>query len=158
MKKIYVLLLFVLLIGAKSFATDVDEVKTFFNSFVNASNNYDTSYFNYYIQNPVIVRIVEKKNGTSESVTVAFSTYKKEGKIGAKLGRLRHYKNNYSIISVESEGKDYRLTASRKPSTSDYSLPAYFIIGKDSSGAWKIKKEVLHTKVQTFLKRKHAGS
>lgn len=157
MKKIYVLLIFTLLIGVKAFASDIDEVKNFFDSYVKASNSYDTSYFNSYIKNPVIIRVVEKKNGTTEEVNVPFSTYKREGKIGAKIGKLRHYKNSYSNITVEPEGKDYKLSTSRKPSLSKYSLPAYFIIGKDSSGAWKIKKEVMHTKVQTFLIRKHSG-
>ena len=33
----------------------------------------------------------------------------------------------------------------RRPSTSDYKLPAYFVIGKDSSGKLKIKEESMHT-------------
>ena len=38
------------------------------------------------------------------------------------------------------------------PSTSDYKIPAHFIVGRDSFGNWKIKEESMNTKVQKFLK------
>ena len=38
------------------------------------------------------------------------------------------------------------------PSTSDYKIPAHFIIGKDNNGNLKIKEESMNTKVQKFLK------
>lgn len=157
MRKLFILLLFMLLIGPKAFASDIEEVKAFFDSYVKTANSYDRCQFGYYTSNPVVIRIVEKHDGTTESVTVPFATYKRECKLGAKIGRIRKYRNSYSNLTIVPEGNDYKLSAMRKPSTSDYSLPAYFIIGKDSSGEWKIKKEVMHTKVQTFLKRKHSG-
>ena len=40
----------------------------------------------------------------------------------------------------------------RMPSTSDYKVPAYFIVGKDVNGQWKIKEESMNTRVQKFLK------
>ena len=39
----------------------------------------------------------------------------------------------------------------RMPSTSDYKIPAHFIVGKDINGNWKIKEESMNTKVQRFL-------
>ena len=37
------------------------------------------------------------------------------------------------------------------PSTSDYKIPAEFVIGKDQNGNWKIKEESMNTRVQRFL-------
>ena len=71
-----------------------------------------------------------------------------------KLGKLRRYKNYYSNIQIASVGEDYKISTMRRPSTSDYSLPAHFIVGKDKNGHWKIKEESMQTKVQTFLKEK----
>lgn len=153
MKKLF-LMFSILAFGSCVFASDIDEVKSFFDSYVNASNSYKTDNFNtYYDSNPTIMRVVVKKDGTTKVVTIPFATYKKESKIGSKLGKLRGYKNKYSNITVEPEGSDYKLSALRQPSTSKYSLPAYFTIGKDANGKWKIKKEVMHTKVQSFLRR-----
>ncbi len=156
MKKIFVIFLMFLLANS-AFGSEFEDVKTFFESYVAASNNYHSDYFNYYSSNPTIIRVVVQKDGTTESVNVPFNVYRREANLGRKLGKLRGYKNYYSNITVEVDGEDYKLSALRRPSTSSYSLPAYFIIGKNENGEWKIKKEVMNTKVQTFLKRKNSG-
>lgn len=153
MKKILVLV-GVFIIGLCSFASDTEDVRKFFDSYVESGNTYKSNFFDYYVANPVITRIVIKKDGSTKSVTVPFGVYKRHTRIGVKLGKLRGYKNIYTNIKITPEGDSYRLTSDRKPSTSDYSLPASFLIGKDSSGKWKIKEESMQTKVQTFLRGK----
>lgn len=155
MKKIFAIFI-MLLLANSAFGSELDDVKTFFDSYVNASNNYHSDYFKYYSSNPTIIRVVVKKDGTTESVNVPFHVYRREANLARKLGKLRGYKNYYSNITVEVNGEDYRLSALRRPSTSSYSLPVYFIIGRNGNGEWKIKKEVMQTKVQTFLKRKNS--
>lgn len=153
MKKILVLV-GVFFMGLGAFATDTEEVKQFFNSYVDAGNAYKSTFFDYYISNPVILRVVLKKDGSTKTVNVPFSEYKKQSKTSSKLGKIMKYKNTYTNIQIVPEGDNYRLTSMRKPSTSNYSLPASFLIGKDSSGQWKIKEESMQTKVQSFLRHK----
>lgn len=139
--------------GLCVFANDSEDVKQFFNSYVDAANSYKSNFFDYYATNPVITRVVIKKNGTTKTVKVPFSEYKRHSILSSKLGKLRGYKNIYTNIQITPEGDNYRLTCMRQPSTSKYSLPAAFLIGKDSSGKWKIKEESMQTKVQSFLGR-----
>ncbi len=156
MKKL-LFLLGVLLLGSGAFASDIDDVKHFFNSYTDTANSYKPNYFDYYAPNAVIKRVVVKKDGTTETVVVPLTEYKKNTKLSLRLAKLKHYKNEYTNIEIKPEGDDYRVITMRKPSTSSYSLPASFLIGKDASGKLKIKEESMHTKVQTFL-RKHNKS
>ena len=150
MKKL-ILTIFLFLIGLGAYADDISEVRSFFDSYVNAANSYSKNYFNYYVPNAKIIRVVEKKDGTTQTVVIPMPTYKKETNKGMKMGKVARYKNTYSNINITSEGEDYRLSATRSPSPGG-SFPAYFIIGKDNSGNWKIKEESMNTDVQKFLK------
>lgn len=155
MKKllIYIFIFFIGL-GIQASETDIAQVRQFFDSFVKAANSYSDNYFNFYEPNAKIVRVVVKKDGSKESVAVPMSEYKKQSGLNMKIGKLRKYSNSYSDINItETPEGDYEITALRKPSTSDYKLPVSFVIGKDSSGSWKIKSESMETKVQAFLKR-----
>lgn len=152
MKKL-MLLFAILFMGLCSFASETEEVKQFFNSYIESANSYKSDYFDYYVKNPVITRVVIKKDGATESVQVPMDEYKRYSNLSMKMGKLRKYKNIYTNIDIAQEGSNYRLTAMRKPSTSSYSLPVSFLIGKDTAGRWKIKEESMHTKVQTFLKK-----
>ena len=134
-------------------ADDIQDVKSFFNEFVDAANNYSSDYFNYYSDDAKIIRVVQKPDGTEESVDIPFERYKIEARKTSKLARLRNYKNKYFNINIFPLGEDYKITAMRMPSTSDYKIPAYFVIGKDSNGNWKIKEESMNTKVQKFLSK-----
>lgn len=135
------------------FASDMQEsqVKSFFNEYVSAANSYSSDYFDYYIDNPRIIRVVEKPDGSEKSVVVPFSRYKSEVKKSSKLAKLRRYKNIYSNIKIFKQGDDYKVVAMRMPTTSDYKLPSHFVIGEDSNGNLKIKEESMNTKVQRFL-------
>ena len=149
--KLFLIIFCVFLFGGCGFADDISEVQTFFNEYVDAANSYSSDYFNYYSDNPLIIRVVEKDDGTKEAVKVPFERYKKEAKISQKLAKLRRYKNKYFNIKITKHGKDYKIAAMRMPSTSDYKVPAYFIVGKDDNGEWKIKEESMNTRVQKFL-------
>ena len=153
MQKIFLSFLFILFFIPFSTANDdITSIKKFFNIYVDSANNYKDDYFDYYCPNAKIIRVVEKDDGTLESVNIPLERYKKEAKKSRKLARLRKYKNTYFNIEIIPFGSDYKLTTLRMPSTSDYKIPAHFIIGKDSAGNWKIKEESMNTKVQKFLK------
>ncbi len=152
MKKLYCVLFLVLFLVSPIFADEINDIESFFNEYVAAANSYSSSYFSYYSKNPKIVRVVEKPDGTQESVDIPFDMYKKEVKKTSKLARLRKYKNKYFNIRIFPQGDDYMLTAMRMPSTSDYKVPAHFVIGRDDNGNWKIKEESMNTRVQRFLK------
>ena len=152
MKRYFILLFFVLFGINFAFADDVKDVEKFFNNYVAAANSYDSCYFNFYTDDAKIIRVVEKDNGTKQSVNIPLERYKCEARRSTKLMKLRKYKNYYFNVKIFPHGNDYKIVALRMPSTSDYKVPAYFIVGKDSNGEWKIKEESMNTKVQTFLK------
>ncbi len=152
MKKILFLAILFFYCNVQCNAGEVEDVQCFFNRYIDAANNYCNNYFDYYSENAKIIRVVEKPDGTKKSVNIPIDIYKKEAKKSSKLARLRNYKNHYFNVKIFPHGKDYKIVAMRMPSTSDYKIPAHFIIGKDCSGEWKIKEESMNTKVQRFLK------
>jgi len=152
MKK-YIILIF-LAMGLSVYADEIQDVQCFFNEYINAANSYSSNYFNYYEDNAKIIRVVEKPDGSTESVDIPIERYKSEAKKSTALMKLRRYKNKYFNIKVTQQGADYKIAAMRMPSTSDYKVPAYFIIGKNSGGEWKIKEESMNTRVQKFLNKK----
>lgn len=137
---------------ANVFADEIQDVQCFFNQYIDAANNYSNDYFKYYSDNAKIFRVVEKPDGTTQSVNIPLEKYKDEARKSTKLMKLRQYKNRYFNVKITKHGKDYKVAALRMPSTSDYKIPAHFIIGKDNCGNWKIKEESMNTKVQRFLK------
>jgi len=141
-----------LAVGLCACADEISDVESFFNSYVAAANSYDCGYFNYYTEDAKIIRVVEKDNGTTQSVQIPIERYKCEAQKSTKLMKLRRYKNYYFNVKILPYGKDYKIVALRMPSTSDYKIPAHFIVGKDSAGKWKIKEESMNTRVQAFLK------
>lgn len=152
MKKFGILLLMILCTPFYCFADEIQDVQCFFNQYIDAANNYSDDYFDYYSDNAKIVRVVEKPDGTMESVDIPLERYKTEAKKSSKIAKLRNYKNRYFNVRILPHGKDYKIVALRMPSTSDYKIPAHFIVGKDCTGSWKIKEESMNTKVQRFLK------
>ena len=132
-------------------ANEQAEVQKFFNEYVNAANSYNTDYFKYYSENAKIIRVVEKPDGSIEKINIPLSRYKSEAKKSTIIAKIRNYKNKYFNIKISKQGNDYKISAQRQPSTSDYKIPAHFVIGKDDNGNWKIKEESMNTKVQRFL-------
>ncbi len=150
MKK-FILMFMILFLPVWASADEIQDVQCFFNQYIDAANNYSSDYFKYYTDDAKIIRVVEKPDGTKESVNIPIERYKSEAKKSTKLMKLRKYKNRYFNVKITPLGQDYKVAAMRMPSTSDYKIPAYFIIGKDTNGEWKIKEESMNTKVQRFL-------
>lgn len=138
-------------VNSFSFADDISDVQCFFNEYVAAANSYSPDFFNFYSDSAKIVRVIEKPDGFCETVNIPLEKYKIEAKKSCKFARLRQYKNKYLNVKIFPQGDDYKIVAMRMPSTSDYKVPAHFIIGKDKNGNWKIKEESMNTKVQRFL-------
>lgn len=151
MKKWLCVIIMLLDFNLCCFADETKDVKCFFDSYVDAANSYSCDYFDYYTNNAKIIRVVEKPDGTEEVVNIPLERYKAEAKKTSKLAKLRKYKNKYLNVKILQQGNDYKIVAMRMPSTSDYKIPAYFIIGKDCDGNWKIKEESMNTRVQRFL-------
>ena len=68
------------------------------------------------------------------------------------LAFFNKYKNYYTERKITKQGGDFKITCLRQPSTSDYKIPAHFVIGLDANGNLKIKEEMMYTKQQKFLK------
>ena len=147
---ILVLILSVLSVQAKP---TEQQVRSFFDEYVNAVNTYQHNIFSkYYIPNATIYRVVEKKDGTKQQVQVPMSIYQNESKKGETLAKVVRYTNSYVNIKVVPLSKDYKIEAIRKPSMGG-SYPAYFVIGEDSQGNLKIKIESMNTPRQEFLQK-----
>ena len=153
MKKLLILLM-MMFIGSFAMASEQDDVLKFFNSYVNAANTYSNTIPDYYTPNAKIIRVVMKKDGTTVTRSTDMSRYKSEMIKSAGIAKLRNYKNYYSNIKITKVGNDYKISCMRKPSLSDYKIPAHFIIGKDAKGNYKIKEESMHTKMMVFLTAK----
>ena len=129
------------------------QVRAFFYSYVTAVNAYSPDIFSkYYIPNATIYRVVQKKDGTTQRVTVPMSIYQNESKKGEKLAKFVKYTNDYANIKITPQNNDFRIDAVRKPSMGG-SFPAYFVIGEDSNGNLKIKVESMNTPRQEFLQK-----
>lgn len=133
-------------------ATTPQEVLAFFNNYIEAANTYSEKVTDFYSPNAKIIRVVMKPDGTTASVTANTKQYFNQMRIGANLAKINKYKNFYTERKITKQGNDYKITCLRKPSTSDYKIPAHFVIGPDANGNLKIKEEMMYTKQQKFLK------
>ncbi len=156
MKKI-IALITALLIGTGAFAMTADDALSFFAKYVNAANSQSPKIIDYYEPNARIIRVVVLPDGKTESVTTDMREYTRQLKIGANLAKLNKYKNFYTDRKVTKVGNDYKITCQRQPSTSDYKLPAHFVIGTDANGNMKIKEEMMYTKQTAILRKAKAN-
>ncbi len=132
--------------------TTPEQVLAFFNKYVDAANSYSETITDFYTPDAKIIRVVMKPDGTTASVTANTKQYFNQMRIGANLAKINKYKNFYTQRKITKQGNDYKITCLRQPSTSDYKIPAHFVIGPDSNGNLKIKEEMMYTKQQKFLK------
>lgn len=146
------LILFLMYFCAPVFADDAEDVKAFFDKYVAAANSHYVNLPNYYIPTAKIIRVVQKPDGEQKTLVIPADRYFREMRLMRAAARLKGYKNTYTNRTVTPEGSDYKLSALRTPKGDKVGLPSYFIIGKDSSGAYKIKTESMHTTNQAFLK------
>lgn len=144
--------LFAVISGMRAFAATAQDVLSFFNGYVNAANTYSDSITEYYAPDAKIIRVVMKPDGTTATVTADTKKYFNQMRLGANGARITKYKNSYTERKITKQGNDYKITCLRQPSTSDYKIPAHFVIGPDANGKLKIKEEMMYTKVQKFLK------
>ena len=153
MKKIVLSLFIVLLFTTVVFADNKQDALNFFNSYVNAANNYSPDIVAMYSPSAKIIRQVVKPDGSTVNVDTDTATYIKQMKLGQAGAKLRNYKNNYSNIVVTDLGNGkYKVSSLRQPSGESYKLKTYMIVKKQSDGKWQIVEEMMQTKVQTFLK------
>ena len=138
-------------LGANA-AVTADQALTFFAKYVDAANNYKEDVVDFYTPDAKIIRVVMKPDGTTVTRTTNMKEYINQMRIGANLAKMKGYKNFYTQRKVTKVGNDFKISALRQPSTSDYKIPAYFIIGEDSKGNLKIKEESMHSKNQLLLK------
>ena len=130
---------------------EIQEIDSFFNSYINSANNYEDDLMKYYSLNPNIKRIVIKPSGAKEAVVIPFERYKTELKKGKFAAKLVNYKNRYLNRKYQklSENK-FKIKAQRYPMKDTEGLNAEFIVLRTTNG-FKITDESLETKVQKFL-------
>lgn len=151
MKKL-LLILIILISGLGVFASEKQDALNFFNSYVQASNNYSPTLLNMYSNNAKITRQVVKPDGTLVNVPFSVIDYKKQLRLSSKIAKIKGYKNYYSNISVTKVTNGYKIDALRKPSLSDYKLKSSMVVQQQSDGNWLIVEELMQTKEQIFLK------
>ncbi len=156
MKKLFALLAVFIITGislaANAATTTPEQVLAFFNKYVDAANTYSETITDYYSPNARIIRVVMKPDGTTATVTANTKQYFNQMRLGANLAKINKYKNYYTERKITKQGGDFKITCLRRPSTSDYKIPAHFVIGLDANGNLKIKEEMMYTKQQKFLK------
>ncbi len=156
MKKILTLIT-ALMVGSSAFAMSADDALSFFAKYVNDANAQSPKIVDYYEPNAKIIRVVVLPDGKTESVTTDMREYTRQLKIGANIAKINKYKNFYTERKVTKVGNDYKITCNRQPSTSDYKLPAHFVIGTDANGNMKIKEEMMYTKQTAILRKAKAN-
>ena len=151
MKKFVLAIIIAVIFALPSFAGTKEDALKFFDSYVNAANNYSNTLLDYYSPNAKIIRVVVRKDGTKGTAKFAMKDYAYQMKIGKKKKKIRNYKNYYTKRVATKVGNNYKITCLRQPSGETYKLNAYFIVS-DATGKWKIIEEMMETKVQAFDK------
>ncbi len=154
MKKLLVTICALMTGLAANAAVTADQALTFFAQYVDSANNYKEDVIKFYSPDAKIIRVVIKPDGSTVTLTTNMKEYANQMRIGANLAKMRGYKNFYTQRKVTKVGNDFKISTLRQPSTSDYKIPAYFIIGEDAKGNLKIKEESMHSKNQLLLKGK----
>lgn len=154
MKKLLISIYILAIGAAANAAVTADQALSFFSKYVNAANEYQEDVTTYYAPNAKIIRVVMKPDGSKVTLQTDTKEYFNQMRLGANLAKMKKYKNFYTNRKITKVGNDYKISALRQPSTSDYKIPAYFIIGEDSKGKLKIKEEMMYSKNQLLLKGK----
>lgn len=135
------------------YARTPKEAMDFFTQYTNYANTYNEDLLKMYSPDAKIIREVVKPTGETEEVVVPTKRFFKELKIGQKTAKLRKYKNTYRNIIAQETPDGIRISAERQPSKETYWLKMYQIV-QDTDTGFKIKEEMMQTKVQSFLKHK----
>ena len=151
-----ILLLLIIAICIETMASTPQKAVEFFKQYENLANTYDEKLIEMYSPNVKIIREVVKPTGETEDVIVPTKRFFKELKIGQKTAKLRRYKNRYRNITATQTPEGIKISAERQPSKETYWLKMYQIVQNTNTG-FKIKEEMMQTKVQSFLKHKDEG-
>lgn len=150
MKRI-ISIMIIMLLGLGAMANE-NGAMNFFRTFEQSSNNYSSNILDMYSSNARIIRQVVKPNGQLVNAYFSAKDYKKQMVLSSKVAKIRNYKNYYSDINVTKVSNGYKISAKRKPSSSNYKLNMYMIVQEQSNGKWLIVEEMMQTKEQIFLK------
>lgn len=154
--KIILTLLFCSILCPQTLASTPQKAVEFFKQYQEFANTYNEKLLEMYSPDVKIIREVVKPTGETEDVVVPTKRFFKELKMGQKTAKLRRYKNTYRNITATETPEGIRITAERQPSKETYWLKMYQIVQNTNSG-FKIKEEMMQTKVQSFLKHKDEG-
>lgn len=154
--KILFTLISALLISPAALANTTQNAVEFFEQYQDYANNYDEELLKMYSPNAKIIREVVKPTGETVDVVIPPKRFFKELKIGQKTAKLKKYKNKYRNITAQETPDGIKISAERQPSKETYWLKMYQIIQNTDNG-FKIKEEMMQTKVQSFLRHKHKG-
>lgn len=156
MKKILLTLLAVIMVSTSVLAASTkQEALTFFNTYVNAANNYNPEITEMYSPSARIIREIVKPDGSTVTRVTNTQRYISEMKKSQVVAKVRKYKNNYTNVKVEQTGTDtYKVSSLRQPSGESYKLKAYFVVKKQPNGKWLIIEEMMQTKVQMLINAK----
>ena len=111
--------------GTASFAGPQEEVLDFFNRYVTAANTYSKNLPSYYAPNAKIIRVIVKKDGSTENVVTDTAMYMKQLNLGSTIAKIRNYKNFYTNRVVIKVGNNYKLATSLNQMNFQ-SLPFFF--------------------------------
>lgn len=154
--RIILLLMLCLILCPQTLASTSQKAVDFFKQYENLANTYDEKLLEMYSPDVKIIREVVKPSGETEGVIVPTKRFFKELKMGQKTAKLRRYKNKYRNITATETPEGIKITAERQPTKETYWLKMYQIVQNTDSG-FKIKEEMMQTKVQSFLKHKDEG-
>lgn len=149
-----ILVLFILFSACGAFAATPKQAMEFFKQYTDYANSYNDNLLNMYTQDAKIIREVIKPTGETEDVVIPPKRFFKELKIGQKTAKLKKYKNKYRNIIAQETPEGIKISAERQPSSETYWLKMYQIV-QDTDSGFKIKEEMMQTKVQTFLRHKY---
>lgn len=156
MKKILstlIIMTITLLTIGNVWADGVADARAFFNSYVQAANNYSSTVANMYSPNAKIIRQVVKPDGTTANAYTDTATYVKQMRLSQAAAKVKKYKNYYSNITVTDLGNGkYKVSSLRQPTGETYKLKTYMILQRQNNGSFKIVEEMMQTKQQIFLK------
>ena len=154
--KIILSLLFCSILCTQTYANTPQKAVEFFNSYQELANTYNEQLLEMYSPDVKIIREVVKPSGETEDIVVPSKRFFKELKMGQKTAKLRRYKNKYRNITAVETPQGIKISAERQPSKETYWLKMYQIVQNTDTG-FKIKEEMMQTKVQSFLKHKNKG-
>ena len=155
MKKLVLTLLSLLTLATAAMAATTQDALDFFNRYVAAANTYNPIVATMYSPDARIIRQIVRPDGSLVTRETDTARYISEMKKGQAVAKLRHYKNNYSNITVTALGNDtFKVSSLRQPSGESYKLKAYMIVKQKPDGKWFIIEEMMQTKVQILINAK----